>query len=127
MIFMNAPTPHIVSIQLFGRRSSYFYSNMFADEVLTCRQGEGDQVSEEVAGEVSFALVKRGRYLATDLLCQLRANHSWNTLGCLLGHLQRREDGGMERVSRKSIKDTAKTFQAVAEVKTNPKIDKPLR
>lgn len=42
---------------------------LFADEVLTCRQGESHQVSEEIAGEVSLALVKRGRYLTTDLLC----------------------------------------------------------
>lgn len=41
---------------------------LFADEVLTCRQGESHQVSEEIAGEVSLALVKRGRYLTTDLL-----------------------------------------------------------
>lgn len=61
---------------------------LFADEVLTCRQGEGDQVCEEVAGEVSFALVKRGCNLATDLLSQLWTHHGWNTLGCLLGNLQ---------------------------------------
>lgn len=41
---------------------------LFAIEVLTCRQGKGHQVCEEIAGEVSLALVEGGRYLTTDLL-----------------------------------------------------------
>lgn len=65
---------------------------LFVEEVLTCWQGEGHQISEEIAGEVSLALVKRGRYLATDLLRELRTHHGWNTLGCLLGHLQRGDE-----------------------------------
>lgn len=70
---------------------SLFLFFWFVDEALTCRQGEGHQVCEKIAGEVSLALVKRGRDLTTDLLCQLRTHHGWNTLGCLLGHLQRGE------------------------------------
>lgn len=57
--------------------------------VLTGRQSEGDQICEEIASEVSFALVKRGGHLAADLLGQLRTHHGWDTLGRLLGHLQR--------------------------------------
>ncbi len=72
---------------------------LFADEELTCWQGEGHQVSEEIAGEVPFALVKRGRNLTADLLCQLRTHHGRNTLGCLLGHLRRGEDKEKEALS----------------------------
>lgn len=54
---------------------------------LTCREGEGDQVREEIAGEVSLALMQRGCYFTADLLRQLRANHGGDTLSCLLGHL----------------------------------------
>jgi len=58
--------------------------------VPTCGQGEGHQVGEEVAGEVSLALVKRGGHLAPDLLRELGTHHGRDALGCLLGHLEKR-------------------------------------
>lgn len=60
---------------------------------LTCRQGEGHQVGEEVAGEVALALVQRGGHLAADLLRQLGTHHGRDALGRLLGHLLRTAEG----------------------------------
>lgn len=64
---------------------------------LTCRQGEGHQVGEEVAGEVALALVQRGGHLAADLLRQLGTHHGRDALGRLLGHLLRTAGGRGER------------------------------
>lgn len=46
-----------------------FNYGVVGEEVLTCRQSESYQVGEKIAGEVPLSLVKRGRYLTTDLLC----------------------------------------------------------
>lgn len=64
---------HYDSAQLFlvdflPPKNPYFCAYLFADDVLTCWKGEGHQVSEEIAGEVTLALVKGGCYLSTDLL-----------------------------------------------------------
>lgn len=68
---------------------------------LTCRQGEGHQVGEEVAGEVALALVQRGGHLAADLLRQLGTHHGRDALGRLLGHLLRTAGGpGGKRIRR---------------------------
>lgn len=54
----------------------------------TCRQGESDQVSEEVTGEIALALVQRRCDLPADLLRQLGTHHGGNTLCSLLANLQ---------------------------------------
>ena len=54
---------------------------------VTCRQGKGHQVGQEVAGEVSLALVQRGGDLPADLLRQLGTHHGGDALGRLLAHL----------------------------------------
>jgi len=60
---------------------------MMVEAVVTCGQGEGHQVGEEVAGEVPLALVQRGGDLPADLLRQLGAQHGGDALGRLLDHL----------------------------------------
>ena len=56
--------------------------------MITCRESEGDQVSEEVTGKVSFALMQRGGDLPADLLRQLGTHHGRDALSCLLAHLK---------------------------------------
>lgn len=68
----------------------FVQARLLADGLLTCRQGKGDQVSEEVAGEVALPLMKRGRHLAADLLRQFGTHHGRDALGRLLGHLTTR-------------------------------------
>lgn len=55
---------------VFSQLSRHVFSRvcLFAEEVLTGGQSEGHQVREEITGEVSFALMKRGCDLATNLL-----------------------------------------------------------
>lgn len=64
-------------------------------EGLTCWQREGHQVSEEVACEVSFALVEGSRHLTPNLLRQLGTHHGRDALGRLLGNLWRTRMGFM--------------------------------
>lgn len=54
----------------------------------TCGQREGQQVRQEVAGKVSFALVQRGGDLPADLLRHLGTHHGGDALGRLLAHLR---------------------------------------
>lgn len=68
--------------------------------MLTCGQGEGDQVGEEVAGEVPLALVEGGGHLAADLLRQLGTHHRRDALCGLLGHLGGGGGGGCCHVRR---------------------------
>lgn len=56
----------------------------------TCGQREGEQVRQEVAGKVSFALVQRGGDLPADLLRHLGTHHGGDALGRLLAHLRER-------------------------------------
>lgn len=59
----------------------------------TCGQREGEQVRQEVAGKVSFALVQRGGDLPADLLRHLGTHHGGDALGRLLAHLRERTPG----------------------------------
>lgn len=59
----------------------------------TCGQREGEQVRQEVAGKVSFALVQRGGDLPADLLRHLGTHHGGDALGRLLAHLGERTPG----------------------------------
>lgn len=76
--------PHIKERSLLGGEDKGW---------LTCWQREGEQVRQEVAGKVSFALVQRGGDLPADLLRHLGTYHGGDALGRLLAHLRERRPG----------------------------------